>query len=126
MLTKNGSRSSRSNQPALSPIEGFNRFAPFKALRRFKVQKFNVQSNFEAVSKVSVVPSLNNWEQNHSISTTSNEETAKTLTEFSHTRETNKKTESRGTKWRCSDCGCTGFQSGCVVVTKEGMQSGSV
>jgi hypothetical protein len=32
MLTKNGSRSSRSNQPALSPIEGFNRFAPFNAL----------------------------------------------------------------------------------------------
>jgi hypothetical protein len=26
-------RSNRSSQPALSPIEGFNRFAPFKTLR---------------------------------------------------------------------------------------------
>jgi hypothetical protein len=32
---------------ALSPIEGFNRFAPFKALRRFKVQGSRVQRNQE-------------------------------------------------------------------------------
>src|SRR6266566_1706963 len=37
------------------------------------------------------------------------------------------KNESAGIKWRCSDCGCAGFQSGClVVVTRDGNQRGSV
>jgi len=34
-----------------------------------------------------------------------------------------KKNESRGIKWRCSDCCCAGFQSGCmVVVTRDGKE----
>jgi hypothetical protein len=38
-----------------------------------------------------------------------------------------KENESGGIKWRCSDCGCAGFQSGCVVVvTRDGKQPGSV
>jgi hypothetical protein len=32
-----------------------------------------------------------------------------------------KKNEPDGINWRCSDCGCAGFQSGCmVVVTRDG------
>jgi hypothetical protein len=37
------------------------------------------------------------------------------------------KNESGGINWRCSNCGCAGFQSGClVVVTKDAKQPGSV
>jgi hypothetical protein len=35
------------------PIEGFHRCAPFKALRRFKVQRSRVQSDLEAGSNSS-------------------------------------------------------------------------
>jgi hypothetical protein len=38
-----------------------------------------------------------------------------------------KKNESDGIRWRCSECGCAGFQSGCVVVvTIDGNQPGSI
>jgi hypothetical protein len=34
-----------------------------------------------------------------------------------------KKNESLGISWRCTDYGCAGFQSGCmVVVTRDGKQ----
>jgi hypothetical protein len=43
-------RSSRSKQPALSPIEGFNRFAPFKPYGGAKFKGSIVQNNLEASS----------------------------------------------------------------------------
>ena len=45
-------RSSRGISPFES-FQSFNRFAPFKALRRFKVQGSRVQSNLRAVYKSS-------------------------------------------------------------------------
>jgi hypothetical protein len=36
-------------EPALSSIEGFNRFAPFKALRQFKVQGSRVQEKSNSI-----------------------------------------------------------------------------
>jgi len=46
---------------------------------------------------------------------------------FSESRGRKRKNESRGIKWRCSDCGCAGFQSGSVVVvTRDGKPFGSV
>jgi hypothetical protein len=40
---------------------------------------------------------------------------------FYKSRGRKKKNESRRIKWCCSDCGCVGFQSGCiVVVTSDG------
>ena len=42
--SKSSSCSNRSKEPVLSPIEGFNRFAPFKMLRIAAVQTFKVQT----------------------------------------------------------------------------------
>jgi hypothetical protein len=39
-------------KPALSPIEGFNRFAPFNAFRRFKVQLLDPVPNDPIVPDV--------------------------------------------------------------------------
>jgi len=42
---------------------------------------------------------------------------------FPESRGRKQRNESRGIKWCCSDCGCSGFQSGClVVVTRDGNQ----
>jgi hypothetical protein len=42
---------------------------------------------------------------------------------FPKSRRRKKENESRGINWRCSDCGCAGFQSGCVVVvTRNGKE----
>jgi hypothetical protein len=37
-----------------------------------------------------------------------------------------KEKESRGIKWRCSDCGCAGYQSGCIVVVTRGDEKGTL
>jgi hypothetical protein len=42
---------------------------------------------------------------------------------FLESRGNKRKNESYGINWRCSDCGCAGFQSGCmVVVTRDGKE----
>jgi hypothetical protein len=46
---------------------------------------------------------------------------------FPVSRGRKRKSEPGEISWRCSDCGCAGFQSGCiVVVTRDGKQPGSV
>jgi hypothetical protein len=58
--------------------------------------------------------------------TTTNQETSKTLAEFPRRLRTNSQNELGGIKGRCSDSGCAGFQSACiVVVTGDGKQPGS-
>jgi predicted nuclease of predicted toxin-antitoxin system len=51
---------------------------------------------------------------------TANQKTSKTLLSSHIALGTNRKNRSDVIKWRCCECGCAGFQSGCiVVVTRE-------
>jgi hypothetical protein len=94
----------------------FQSFQPFKRFASFKPFKPN------AGSKRSKVPvySDRSITGNRTIAIAAPGDCDSEKIVFPESRGSKRKNESGGINWRCSDCGCTGFQSGCVVVVTSG------